>query len=145
MDRYRNGAGSARQEYRTLRGVNFVWGILRVPLSRWPGHGLSIPIGLSRYLKEAHAQKLHLPYRSRSALARAIVDVVAAQLPGRRIRGLADGGYATKEYLRGLPASVHVGSRMLVTGKLYELPPSRKDPGGDGRRRKVRCWAPPKP
>ena len=23
---YRNGAGSARQEYRTLRGLNFVWG-----------------------------------------------------------------------------------------------------------------------
>ena len=33
----RNGAGSARQEYRTLRGLNFVWGILRVPLPWWPG------------------------------------------------------------------------------------------------------------
>ena len=32
--RYRNGAGSARQEYRTLRGLNFVWGIMRVPLAR---------------------------------------------------------------------------------------------------------------
>jgi len=128
--RYRNGAGSARQEYRTLRGLNFVWGIMRVPLPWWPGHGLSVPIGLSLYLKEAHAQKLHLPYRSRSALAREIVDFVAAQLPGRRIRGLADGGYATKEYLRGLPASVHVVSRMLLTGKLYDLP---KPPSGPRR------------
>jgi len=122
VDRYRNGAGSARQEYRTLRGLNFVWGIMRVPLPLWPGHGLSVPIGLSLYLKEAHARKLNLPYRSRSALAREIVDFVATQLPGRRIRGLADGGYATKEYLRGLPASVHVVSRMLLTGKLYDLP-----------------------
>jgi hypothetical protein len=122
VDRYRNGAGSARQEYRTLRGLNFVWGIMRVPLPQWPGHCLSVPIGLSLYLKEAHARKLQLPYRSRSALAREIVDFVAAQLPDRQIRGLADGGYTTKEYLRGLPASVHVVSRMLVTGKLYDLP-----------------------
>ena len=26
MGHYRNGAGTARQEYRTLRGLNFVWG-----------------------------------------------------------------------------------------------------------------------
>ena len=119
---YRHGAGSARQEYRTLRGVNFVWGIMRVPLPQWPTHRVSVPSGLSRSLKEAHARKLQLPYRSRSALAREIVDFVAAQLPGRRMRGLADGGYATKEYLRGLPASVQVVSRMLVTGQLYGLP-----------------------
>jgi hypothetical protein len=29
---YRNGAGSARQEYRTLRGLNFVWGSIRALL-----------------------------------------------------------------------------------------------------------------
>lgn len=115
---YRNGAGSARQAYRTLRGVNFVWGIRRVPLPQWPTHRVRVPIGLSRSLKEAHARKRQLPYRSRSALAREIVDFVAAQLPGRRMRGLADGGYATKEYLRGLPASVQGVSRMRVTGQL---------------------------
>lgn len=123
VDCYRNGAGSARQEYRTLRGVNFVWGIMRVPLPRWPQHCVSVPIGLSLYLKEGTAHKLHLPYRSRSALAREIVDFVATQLPHRRIRLLGDGGYATKECLRTLPATVHVVSRLLVTGKLYDLPP----------------------
>ena len=34
---YRNGAGSARQEYRTLWGVNLLWAIMRIPLRRWPG------------------------------------------------------------------------------------------------------------
>jgi hypothetical protein len=131
VDRYRNGAGSARQEYRTLRGLNFVWGIMRVPLPWWPGHSVSVPIGLSLYLKEASAHKLHLPYRSRSALAREIVDFVAAQLPARHIRALADGGYATQEYLRDLPASVNVISRLLLTGKLYALPlkPAGPRPG----------------
>jgi DDE superfamily endonuclease len=126
--RYRNGAGSARQEYRTLRGLNFVWGRMRVPLAPWPGHCLSVPIGLSLYLKEEQARKLHLPYRSRRALAREIVDFVAAQLPARQIRVLADGGYATKDFWRDLPASVNVVSRLLLTGKLYALPPKPMRP-----------------
>ena len=125
---YRNGAGSARQEYRTLRGLNFVWGIMRVPLSCWPGQQVSVPIGLSLYLKEEHAQQLNVPYHSRSALAREIVDFVAAQLPTRQVRGLGDGGYATKDYLQQLPATVHVVGRMLITGKLYAPPPPPRGP-----------------
>jgi hypothetical protein len=122
---YRNGAGSARQEYRTLRGLNFVWGLMRVPVPGWPGQRVSVPIGLSLYLKAEQADKLQLPYQTRSALAREIVDFVATQLPTRRIRVLGDGGYATKDYLHQLPATVDVVSRMLITGKLYALPPQR--------------------
>jgi DDE superfamily endonuclease len=125
---YRNGAGSARQEYRTLRGLNFVWGQMRVPVPGWPGQSLSRPIGLSLYLKAEQAQKLNVPYQTRSALAREIVDFVAAQLPTRRIRVLGDGGYATKDTLQQLPATVDVVSRMLITGKLYAPPPPRTAP-----------------
>ena len=127
---YRNGAGSARQEYRTLRGLNFVWGIMRVPRARWPGHEVSIPIGFSLYLKEAQAKKLQRPYQSRSALAREIVDFVAAELPARSLRVLGDGGYATKAYLTALPPTVEVVSRMLITGRLYAPPPPRRQRRG---------------
>ena len=61
MGQYRNGAGTARQEYRTLRGLNFVWGQLRVPVPGWPGQRGSVPIGLSLYLKEEQARKLNVP------------------------------------------------------------------------------------
>jgi hypothetical protein len=122
---YRNGAGSARQEYRTLRGLNFVWGQMRVPVPGWPSQRVSVPMGLSLYLKVEQAGKLKVPYQSRSALAREIVDFVAAQLPTRRIRVLGDGGYATKDTLQHLPARVDVVSRMLSTGKLYAPPPPR--------------------
>lgn len=125
---YRNGAGSARQEYRTLRGLNFVWGIMRIPVPGWPGQKVSVPIGLSLYLKEEQARKLKHPYQSRSALAREIVDFVAAQLPTRQVRVLGDGGYATKESLRQLPATVDVVGRLLITGKLYAPPPVREKP-----------------
>jgi hypothetical protein len=125
---YRNGAGSARQEYRTLRGLNFVWGMMRVPVPGWPGQKVSVPLGLSLYLKEDQAPKLQQPYQSRSALAREIVDFVAAQLPTRQLRVLGDGGYATKESLHQLPATVDMVGRMLITGKLYAPPPPRAQP-----------------
>ena len=123
LDRYRNGAGSARQEYRTLRGLNFVLGIRHIPLTRWPGHYLSVPVGCELYRKEPQAQTLNVPYQSRSQLARAILDFVAEQVPGRLIRSLADGGYATKDYVRRLPKAAHVVGRFPISGKLYELPP----------------------
>jgi len=139
IDRYRNGAGSARQEYRTLRGLNFVLGILPLPLKWWPGHQLSIPVGFELYLKPAHAHKLGVPYRSRSQLARDILDVVAEQLPERHIRSLADGGYATKDYVRKLPAAAHVVGRFPISAKRYELPqtPAKKRRGAPRKKGNV--------
>jgi hypothetical protein len=122
---YRNGAGTARQEYRTLWGINLVWAIMRIPLQRWPGHHLSLPIGLELSRKEALAYKLKVPYRSRSALARRIVDHVAATLPTRAIHVATDGGDATQAFLRALPPHVTVIGRFLLTATLSQLPPTR--------------------
>ena len=75
--------------------------------------------------KQPLATKLKVPYRSRSALARRIVDHVAATLPTRAIRVATDGGYATQAFLRALPTNVDVVGRFLLTAKLYQLPPPR--------------------
>src|SRR5262249_7043830 len=114
---YRNGAGSARQEYRTLRGLNFVWGQMRIPVPGWSGKQVSVPIGLSLYLKAEQARKLGVPYQTRSALAREIVDFVAAELPTRQIRVVGDGGYATKDTLRQVPAAGEGVSPLAIPGK----------------------------
>src|SRR5437016_1710378 len=123
LARYRNGAGSARQEYRTLRGVHFVLGVRHIPLKRWPGHSLSIPVGLELSLKEPQAHKRNVPYRSRSQLARDILDFMAEQVPGRPIQSLADGGTATKDSVCRLPEAVHIVGRFPISAKLYEVPP----------------------
>jgi hypothetical protein len=125
-DHYRNGAGTARQEYRTLWGINLVWAIMRIPLQRWPGHALSVPIGRELSLKDTLANTLKVPYRSRSTLTRRIVDHIAAELPTRAIRVATDGGYATQAFLRDLPTNVDVVGRFLLTAKLYQPPPPRK-------------------
>ena len=120
--RYRNEAGTARQEYRTLWGLHFVLGILLIPLSCWKGHFLPLPIGLSLYLKEDLAKRLGLPFESRSALARKMYQQVAHLLPHRHIQVCADGEYATRVFLQHLPANVEVVSRFLISGQLYAPP-----------------------
>jgi hypothetical protein len=122
---YRNGAGTARQAYRTLWGMNLVWAIMRIPLQVGPGHYLRLPIGLALSRKATLADKLKVPYRSRSALARRIVDHVAAARPTRTIRVATDGGYATQVFLRALPANVAVVGRFLRTATLDHPPPTR--------------------
>lgn len=116
---YRNRAGSARQEHRTLRGLTFV----SVLVPGWPGQRVSMSIGLSLYLKAKQARTLHVPYQSRSALAREIAAFVSTQLPTRRIWVLRDDGYAITDTLQQLPAMVDVVSCMLITNRLYASPP----------------------
>lgn len=120
--RYRNSAGTARQEYRVLFGINFVYAILLVPVQLASTHWLAIPIGLKVYLKQHAASALGIDYHSRSTLARKMVDLASNLLPYRQIRVSGDGGYATKEFLRDLPNSVKVVSRFPISSKLYALP-----------------------
>jgi hypothetical protein len=41
---------------------------MRIPLTGWPGHSLSIPVGLELYLNPEQAHQLNVLYRSRSQL-----------------------------------------------------------------------------
>ncbi len=143
LDRYRNGAGTARQEYRTLRGLNFVVGVMRVPLAGWPDCRLSVPMGLALYLKEPLAKRLKVTYHSRSQLARQMIDVVVDTLPGRVIRVIADGGYAAKNFAHDLPESVDLIVRLPVNAALYEpLKPSATPRMGRPRRKGERLGSP---
>ncbi len=116
---------------------------MRLPWQRWPGHHVRLPIGLELSLKEPLAATLTVPYRSRSALARRIVDHVAAVRPTRAIRVAADGGSATRAFLRELPPNVHVVGRFFLTATLYQLPPPRlKGQRGAPRKKGARIGSP---
>jgi hypothetical protein len=98
-----------------------------------------------RDLSRGSTAWLRLPYCSPSALAHTLLDCVAAQLPGRQMRALGDGGYATKEFRRELPPTIHVRSRALITGKLYGWPPHPLTGAVVVARRQGACSAPPNP
>jgi len=133
-DTYRNGAGTARQEYRTLWGVCFVLGEMRVRLPGWPSGFVSVPIGLEVYLKKEKAEELGQKYVRRSRLGQRLVKRVAEEVgPDRRVLSVQDGNYATQYFLQGLPENVSVVGRMPKNAALFERPgpqPENK-PGPD--------------
>jgi hypothetical protein len=63
-----------------------------------------------------------LPHRTKSQLARQMLDLVAAWLPQRTVRVVADNAYLGKHLLEGLPARVHaigpIHPRASLTGPL---------------------------
>ena len=127
-DTYRNGAGTARQEYRTLWGICFVLGEMRVPLAGWgeeavSENAVSVPIGLEVYLKEEKADDLGRKYVRRSRLGQRLVKWACEEVgPERRVLSVQDGNYATQYFLQDLPENAHVVGRMPKNSSLYERP-----------------------
>jgi hypothetical protein len=70
--------------------------------------------------------------KSRLWLARAMAERLAAALPGREIRVVADSAYAGGE-LKGLPAGISWTTRLRKDAALHALPPART--GRPGRPR----------
>jgi len=122
-DTYRNGAGTARQEYRTLWGICFVIGEMRVPFPGRPEERMSVPIGLEVYLKEEKANELGRKYVRRSRLGQRLVKRVAEEVgPEREVLSVQDGNYATQYFLQDLPENADVVGRMPKNGALYRRP-----------------------
>ncbi|WP_422653128.1 IS701 family transposase [Actinocrinis sp.] len=68
------------------------------------------------------------------ALAREMIDLLAARLDGRKIDVVGDAAYATEAW-RGLPASVTVTSRLRSNAAIYARTPPRT-----GKRGRPRKW-----
>jgi len=67
-------------------------------------------------------------------LAREMIDLLAARLPGRAIHLVGDAAYATEAW-RGLPANVTLTSRLRSNAALYA-----PKPGPTGQRGRPRKW-----
>ena len=68
------------------------------------------------------------------AMARQMIDLLAARLPGRRIDVVGDAAYATEAW-RGLPGRVTVTSRLRANAAIYQPAPERT-----GKRGRPRKW-----
>jgi hypothetical protein len=86
---------------------------------------LALPVGFALVIKGETASRL--------ALARRLVENLAAALPDRRLDVVADSAYTGKA-LRGLPGQISWTSRLRRNAALYDLAPPRT--GRRGRPRK---------
>ena len=111
---------------------NWIVGAVTLRLPHWPLMRWVLPVAFALYRKPADCDRSH-PFRTRQVLAAEMVQHVAKALPSVRWRVAADGAYASREVVMGLPQSASLVSRIRRDAAIYELPPARRRPGQRGR------------
>jgi DDE superfamily endonuclease len=116
--------GSAAGHPKTGYGNNWVIlaVIVRLPVKSRP---VAVPVMAKLVIKGTNS-------KSRLWLARRMAERLAAALPGRQVRVVADSAYAGGE-LKALPAAVTWTTRLRKDAALHALPPART--GKPGRPR----------
>ena len=116
--------GSAPGPAKTGYGNN--WVILGIVVRlRFMSRPVAVPVMAKLVIKGSNS-------RSRLWLARGMAGRLAAALPGRQVRVVADSAYAGGE-LKGLPAGISWTTRLRKDAALHGLPPART--GRPGRPR----------
>jgi len=111
---------------------NWIVGAVTLRLKHWPLVRWVLPCVFALYRKHADCDTTH-PFATRQVLAARMVHQAATALPGVLLRVSADGQYATRDFVRGLPEGVNLVSRIRRDAAIYALPPTRRPPGKRGR------------
>jgi hypothetical protein len=116
--------GSAPGPAKTGYGNN--WVVLGIVVRlRFMSRPVAVPVMAKLVIKGSNS-------KSRLWLARRMAERLAAALPGRQVRVVADSAYAGGE-LKGLPAGISWTTRLRKDAALHGLPPART--GRPGRPR----------
>lgn len=125
---FRDAVASTRKRVATASGNNWVVLGLVVPLPL-TGYFLCLPL----------AFRLKMPGKGQpscAALAREMLEEVAAWFPARDIVLIGDGGYANRALLTGLPGRVTFVGRMRLDAAVYDPTPRAKRKGQRGPKAK---------
>jgi hypothetical protein len=111
---------------------NWIVGAITLRLPHWKRTRWVLPAVFTLYRKKADCNRIH-PFATRQVLAARMVCQVATALSGMHIRVAADGQYATRDMVMGLPEGVSLVSRIRRDAALYDSPRKRRRPGQRGR------------
>jgi len=112
---------------------NWIVGAFPLRLPRWPPVRWVLPAVFALYRKPADCDRNH-PFATRQVLAARMVCQAAQALPGVEIRVAADGAYAARQTVKGLPKGTSLVSRIRRDAAIYALPPTHRPKGKRGRR-----------
>ena len=110
---------------------NWIVGVVTLRLPRWPLVRWVFPVLFALYRKPADCKAGH-PFRNRQTLAAEMVRRACQALPQVQWRISADGQYATRHMVAGLPKGANLVSRIRRDAAIYDLPPARRRPGRRG-------------
>jgi hypothetical protein len=111
---------------------NWIVGAITLRLPHWKQIRWVLPAVFTLYRKKSDCDRTH-PFATRQVLAAKMVCQVATALPGVHIRVAADGQYATRDMVMGLPEGVSLVSRIRRDAAIYDVPAKRRRPGQRGR------------
>lgn len=114
---------------------NWLVGAVTLRLPRWKRVRWVLPVVFALYRKPADCDRNHL-FATRQVLAARMVCQMAEALPSVQFRVAADGQYATRKMVQGLPRGVSLVSRIRRDAAIYALPASRRPKGKRGPRPK---------
>jgi hypothetical protein len=111
---------------------NWLVGAITLRLPRWAMTRWVLPAVFALYRKRDDCDAAH-PFATHAQLAGQMIQQVRNALPPEvLIRVAADGAYATRQMVLGLPDGVSLVSRIRRDAAIYALPPQRRPTGKRG-------------
>jgi len=107
---------------------NWIVGAVTLRLPRWPLVRWALPVLFALYRKRPDCDAIR-PFRTRQQMAASMVYQAAQALPEVLWRVCADGQYATRDVVTGLPREANLVSRIRSDAALHALPSGRRRKG----------------
>ena len=104
---------------------NWIVGVVSLRLRGWGLMRWTLPVVFALYRKADDCDADH-PFATRQVLAARLVHEASKSLQNMRIRVAADGQYATRDMVAGLPEHVSLVSRMRHDAAIYALCPAHR-------------------
>lgn len=109
--------------------------VLRLPFTFLAEKAVAIPVLAWLYRSQADCDRLGVAFRTKTAMMREMIAVVASWAPHREFDFTGDSAYGCEMVVKNLPRNVHCVCRLRMDAALYDPPPPRKK-GDRGRPRK---------
>lgn len=100
-------------------------GAIVIRPARWPRWAMALPVTFSLHRKPSDCDRDH-PFLTINQQAARMIDQVRKALPGRRIRVVADGAFASREVVAALDESTCLISRVRRDAALHAPLPKRR-------------------
>lgn len=109
-----------------------VWVVLSVVIEAPWGKHFALPVSCRLYRSKKTAAKMKIPHRKKTELAVQMLKAFAKEFPSRKIRVLADNGFANRKVISRLPKNASLLGRGVMDARIYGKPKPRA-PGKRGR------------